>query len=815
MFYYQQSINSGCISCSEELFYKVIRTPRIKSICNEVKSLHEKMMMYKPQSEEWTKWHDAKNAEKRKLPCFIFMAGDIAKEKSGDVEIARRKASNITLNGLVMADFDNMDDPTTLWDEMQQSPDKFEDVLLAHVTPSGHGLRFVFKADVKMGDIAANQQAFARRIGLPLDEACKDSSRVSYAISKNNILMMKPEIFDYENKAFDDAYGDMYRNGQSTGQGVKTVAAKPSPLPSHPQTDYPRNEKGELLFKKVPYREIIEELEQSLGGKPVVGERNNFYYDTVRLHVRYLCDHNADLILQVMPDYGLSEQERRATIAQALAANRWRMSDPLLSILREKGLLRQDGMGSGLKKHTDFDHQRWFKTFKPFFDGPWRAVTDSLDDDVKLAGFLAAGAMFGTYLSPVRIKGFYDGKDWRLSFMVYIIGQAASGKGIFVELNNLIMEPMMLLDEQGRKWEERYKEDKEKRSTSTKNQKDAAMEIQHFPIRVLPGTISNAMRYKRMKDAVTIINGEERHLHCYIYESELAAKLRSEQGTWAGAQDLDCKSFSNEYGGNDYGNTQAVNGLMEINLNQVITGTHEAMNRKITPRNCLDGLATRLIMYEMPDNSFVMLKKNQQHRKETDKIFLRTIGTLLSKCVADVDITQQVAVPKKWQHIFGPKTSLSDALYQWGCDEADRCREADDHCADYFRRRAPIIAARYAVVDAILRQVDTFAETGKLRFKFKNILLAYHLASYFQEAQMYFFGQKVMDAIKVANKNFVPEVKRVSKGILRFNSLPETFTIDDMNLPINASRCHLKRWRKSGYIKDISTNRYRKLVNEI
>ena len=423
--------------------------------------------------------------------------------------------------------------------------------------------------------------------------------------------------------------------------------------------------------------------------------------------------------------------------------------------------------------------------------------------------------MFGTYLSPVRIKGFYDGADWRLSFMVYIIGQAASGKGVFVELNRLIMEPLRLLDDQGRKWEERYKEDKEKRSTSTKNQKDAAMEIQHFPIRVLPGTVSNAMRYKRMKDAVTTINGEERHLHCYIFESELSAKLRSEQGTWAGAQDLDCKSFSNEFGGNDYGNSQAVNGLMEVNMNQVITGTQDAMNRKITARNCLDGLATRLIMYEMPDNSYVMLQKNHQRRKDADNHYLRTIGSQLMKCVADVDITQQVYVPKKWQHVFGTKTSLSDALYKWGVDEADRCREADDRCADYFRRRAPIIAARYAVVDAILRNCVSFAETGKLRFTFKNILLAYHLASYIQEAQMYFFGQKVMEAQEAADKGFAPGTKKITKGVLLFNSLPEYFSINDVSSNKKVAKSQLYRWRNEGYIEDVGKGKYKKTIKNL
>lgn len=767
------------------------------------------MMEWDKGTEMYTMYHNEKAKDKKKLPAFVFMAGKIEPSQRGAITALWRKASQITLNGLVMVDYDNIENPGELFNKLfgEKGSDVVgtHKVLLAHITPSGHGLRFVFTADVAVGNIADNQADFSQKIGLALDESCKDSSRLSFAVCKKNLLLLSEELFTYNDPKFDEKFGNDYRHGKS-----QPVKEKPEPVVEQTKepiiTDFERNDDGQLLYKNVPFDEIINDIEQARGGKPSVGERNNFYYEVVRQDIRYIADFNADAIFAIMPSYGLSAEERRAAIASALQANRWRMSNILTRILRDRNLLRHvAGGGATSGKGIVFNHEKWFRTFKPYFDGPWLPALNSLDDNVKLAGFLAAGAMFGTYLSPVRLKDFYDGSTWRLSFMVYIIGMAASGKGVFVELNKLIMEPLRLLDEQGRKWEERYKEDKEMRATSSKNQKKDAMQIQHFPIRVLPGTISNAMRYKRMKDAVAVINGEERHLHCYIFESELSAKLRSEQGSWAGAQDLDCKSFSNELGGNDYANAQATNGLIEVNMNQVITGTQDAMNRKITDRNCLDGLATRLVLFEMPDSSYKMLDRTIRVRSKEDVDFLRNIGTELLKCTSDVSLAKQVAVPPSWQHVFGKKTSISDALYKWGVEEAQRCAETDDKCADYFRRRAPIIAARYAVVDAILRNYERFAKTGLLTITFKQVLLAYHLASYFQEAQMYFFGQKIMNALEDNESKVKPETKKVSKGVNVFNSIKDTFlkseleTACEKNNMIDASSL-LSRWMRSGYV---------------
>lgn len=880
MFYYQQNYYSECHEVTASLWEEIINMPDVKTRCQNAQVSTEQAIGLGLDTEQGKKWHDQASIQKKKLPAFLFMAGKIeptTNEKG--VEGVWRKASAIRLNGLCLLDIDHMDNPSgwfkkktiemtggveqAMFDEEvnQVWHDRFG-IVLIHITPSGHGLRIVFKGDVSRGNIADNQAWLAKELGVELDEACKDSSRMSFAVPKDHILFInKKDLFEYENQEMEERYGEDYRNGKSQGkrqggelascasvagvyredsdrsssdtavapvdmagggsvhtdesnigkQDKQKLEVQESGTSSSRLETIEKNENGQECYKwhgrLIPYAELVKKLVDARGGEPGVGGRNNMLYDLVRLDLRHICDNDEEFCFWVAPSFGLSEKERRQTIKQALSATRYGMSRTLRNVLSTYTLAGKDTESDGNgepARIVKFNHEEIWNDFKPFLDGAWAPVVSSLDDNIKFAGFLAAGAMFGTYLSAVKIKNFYDNQDWRLSFMVYIIGQAASGKGAFVELNRLIMTPLRQRDEEGRRWEEKYKEDKEKRTNSSSNQKAKAMEIEHFPIRVLPGTISNAMRYKRMKDSCRVINGETVHLHCYIFESELSAKLRSEQGTWAGAQDLDCKSFSNEFGGNDYGNAQAVNGLIEVNMNQVITGTHDAMNRKITARNCLDGLATRLILFEMPDSSFKMLKRECQRRTVEETEFLRTVGEDLIDCAGEVDIAQKVKVPKSRQSDFGKTTSIRDALFQWGEDEAARCAATQDICADYFRRRAPIIAVRYAVVDAIMGDYKKFKETGKVKFTWRHVDLALRLASYIQDSQMYFFGGKIMNALADEANELSPQKKVQSKTSDLYQSLPDKFTLAEVQKYVPnyfTATTRVRRWEKDGIIE--------------
>ena len=143
---------------------------------------------------------------------------------------------------------------------------------------------------------------------------------MSYICKESDILYLDKELFTYENKAFSERYTALYRDGHSqatnenvlaadnrtdtTGQADKEKVLKScSPLP-------------EKTFKGVPYSEIIAEWWRQNGGEPQEGERNVKLYQ-LAVSLRAICDNNRELLLQIMPRLGLSEEELRSIVESA------------------------------------------------------------------------------------------------------------------------------------------------------------------------------------------------------------------------------------------------------------------------------------------------------------------------------------------------------------------------------------------------------------------------------------------------------------------------------------------------------------------
>lgn len=417
--------------------------------------------------------------------------------------------------------------------------------------------------------------------------------------------------------------------------------------------------------------------------------------------------------------------------------------------------------------------------------------------------------MLGTYLSRCWWNHF-DGKAYRLSYIVYIIGDAASGKSAMVDLDRLIMAPMLASDRVGREWERQYKEDMKARAASSKNAKEQAPVQQHPVIRYVPSTISNAMLYRRLTDAVdttvTDAHGNPTHLHCYTFEAELATALRAQQGSWAGKLDLECKSFQNEMAGVDYANGESANGIIEINWNQVITGTPDAMRRKIRKSTVTDGLVTRLCLFPMPTNDYAMIERKQRIIDNDRDCRLRSIGLSLEKLSGCL-----------------PCERLVDFCYEYEAELTRQAEMNDDRCLDYFRKRIPLIMIRYTLLRAVLRQLKELLalppDQRVLEITDSDLEFARLVGDFVLEMQMYMFGGDVMEALEAQKWAFTPR-RRTNKMKDRFESLPQVFSRDDVkqicsSLSASTISHMLERWLSDGVIEAQGDKQFKKLSNTI
>ena len=167
---------------------------------------------------------------KRKLPAFIFQATfDETESKAGKLG-AWRKQSATRLTGLVVMDIDHIDNPLTIYQGwIEKGLDwKALGIVLIYITPSGKGLKIVFKSRLEWGNLIDNQHAMAEVLGVEVDESCKDSSRMSYICKNDDILYLDNELFTYENKDFAEKFEPEYRANHSGATKTVVVATSPT-----------------------------------------------------------------------------------------------------------------------------------------------------------------------------------------------------------------------------------------------------------------------------------------------------------------------------------------------------------------------------------------------------------------------------------------------------------------------------------------------------------------------------------------------------------------------------------------------------------
>ena len=151
---------------------------------------------------------------KDNLTAFIFSCYEFdATETAKGTMFRHRRLADCHLNGLVMLDIDHVDNPLEVYDALKANQELMARTALAHITSSKKGIRIVFTANIKDGNLADNQIVFAQALGYKADQSCIDATRNSFAPKEEDILYINEEqLFDYYDEEFDREYTPMYRD---------------------------------------------------------------------------------------------------------------------------------------------------------------------------------------------------------------------------------------------------------------------------------------------------------------------------------------------------------------------------------------------------------------------------------------------------------------------------------------------------------------------------------------------------------------------------------------------------------------------------
>ena len=792
---------------------------------------------------------------KRALPAIIWQVARFdpsMSERKGMGTWVKNETAH--LNGLFMLDIDDVDDPRGLF---RQWVEPVRQELLADggyhadgeilrrwadplgikhvaVTSSQHGLRVVAVASMD-GDIAWNQKRLSSLLGVTSDEACHDAARRSFCPGFEDILYLNQDIFNYDNPEYDKKFGPQYRGGYSQpSAGDAAHRGQPDTNPDSPGGQpaaalagvaaaqapalVPRTQAAADILEQhvrdgyngASYGDIIARYFEAGGGEPGVGSRHQRLLQLAGA-LRYITDNNPAFLLRALQEHPLckayyDEDPRDLTaIADSVCQRQTYPSLPkrLVEALKAAGVQQPDAKADA-EPHglAAPDYDGYAQRLLPLLgDSPGlREAVADIPDRLKLGGVLAATAMLGTYLTRCWWEHF-DGRLYRLSFLTYIIGGPASGKSFLTELDRLLMAPMLVADRVGRAAEQQYKEEQRRRKANEK-----LPEMPHPVIRYCPSSTSNAILYRRLRDAVDEsledpYTGEPIHLHLITIESELATALRAQVGSWAGKNDLELKSFQNEFAGVDFANSDSTNGPLQVNWNQVISGTPESLSRKIKPTNVLDGLVTRLSLFLMPEARHQMIERRRYHRDPDRECYLRSLGYKLE------EVRGELVVPR-----------LVDFCYDYERELTVRGDALDDSVLDHFRKRIPLIMMRHALVRIVLRQLDKARRGEPLEVEDSDLEYARLIGDWCLEMQLFMFGQMFVEADEKARGVFAP-AKMHAATRQCYNSLPADFTAQtliEMNLAkdANSARVKIARWLEKGLVEK-TDNGYKKKVERV
>ena len=729
---------------------------------------------------------------KRGLPAFIFQATFDETESKTGKRGAWRKQSATRLTGLVVMDVDHVES-----EELKVKSEEFAaadfpqkakelGILLVYITPSGHGLKIVFKARLDWGNLIDNQHAMAKVLGVEVDESCKDASRMSFICKESDILYIDKDLFIYENREFAEKYNELYRGGRTQPtlrfDDADAVAGGDSNecAVRGPETGSQGDDKTlPLSFKGRPYSEIIEEWWKRQGGVPQEGERNVKLYQ-LAVNLRAICDNNKALMLRVMPRLGLEEEEVRSIVESACKEPPKGISKLMREITQKEEFIKSDDITKML-----WDWGEQIEALSEEFP-LLQDICKGLKKNQYPAAMFVGGGLLMTLMTRCTYRFYHRPEELRrLNNSTLIIGDPASGKSFATRLFKLLAAPIVAADKVGKDAINAYRElMKTKGANKEKPKKPKVV------VRVHPARTSNAQFIQDMVNAVEVVDGVEMQLHMLTFDTELDNTVTVQKGgSWIDKFSMELKAFHNEEDGQAYSNVDSVLQDFIVTWNFIYTGTPIALKKKVNEQNFGSGLATRLTCIPLPATNFEMMDRESHVDFESDAR-LKMWAEKLDRMKGELTVQKIV-----------------DELYDWTARRMMDAKENDSKADEMLLKRCAYHGLNFAAPFIVMRHWDALKkdgdywcgefETDEVDWKLAELITNIQFA-----CQRHYFGAMAEAYFDNKLKDASVNVQRRQKTFEAFARLPEEFTNEDVMRCFNLSSDSSARSKTSRLMRD-------------
>ena len=437
---------------------------------------------------------------KDNLTAFIFSCYEFdATETAKGTMFRHRRLADCHLNGLVMLDIDHVDNPLEVYDALKANQELMARTALAHITSSKKGIRIVFTANIKDGNLADNQIVFAQALGYKADQSTIDATRNSFAPKEEDILYINEELlFDYYDEEFDREYTPMYRDKKTQplyhqfsadGSAAGTNRAKTAAVAGK-DAEQGRQDGGEVDAEPVPLMwrgyDVQSIIDARYAEKLPCAADSNRHNESLKLATDLLLMLDGDKaqvqrIVEAQPWVKEIIDERDENVSQTVASAAdcvAQKEKKYASSLPSKAMLEAVKTATGrtyqeiTKAQTqravvvgDDDINRWL--------WDWGAQIEELSKDFPLlkditkglkknqypAAMFVGGGLLMTLMTRCTYRFYHRPEELRrLNNSTLIIGDPASGKSFATRLFKLLAAPIVAADKVGKDAINAYRE---------------------------------------------------------------------------------------------------------------------------------------------------------------------------------------------------------------------------------------------------------------------------------------------------------------------------------------------------------------------
>ncbi len=770
--YYKSGKSSG--KRSAEIDYpnllKVLEEPNIKMLCDAFR---------------------AGNAEaKKSLPCIAYMG----RSKTG-----QRKAELMEPTGLIMLDIDHCEKPRECFEHVQANIGDLQ-LLAAHITPSGKGLRLVFRNLSDQDTITGNIAAIAQQIDVDdfgeVDTCCKDLSRISFLVPKDDWLLLSEELFaDY------DVYVKDVGPSLATETPEGMAANEAVPQDSHDYDSYTYN--GHLL------RKIIDHYCQKYWprtGRPDQGKVHMFYNQMV-VDFRNLVDNDPKILHALLPRFGHSAEETWSQCRTICSRNsKTRHSKEFYFFLKDNGYYESAPSEQEMEEISDTDPYAEVQELlqrMPKLPPVFREYVNTAPAYFKIPTVFALLPIMGTLTS--YLSAYYsDGELQTTSFISIIYAPPSSGKSFVKRIVEKLLADIKARDMVSAAREMIYMN-----VVNRKGSNDKAPEDPKVTMRVMPPINSLPELLIKMR------NNQGYHMFTYCEEMDTWTKGSKSQG--GDKNDLFRIAWDNGTYGQAFKSTGTFKGEVNLFWNVLITGTLNQVERYF--KDIENGLITRCSFTDLGDQRFAdmpIFKRLSERDIQVIERFMKRCDDNTYETPLDFDTNRLYDIKDSdfddevpWKYEFKPRqvcdlSWIFPDLNRWLKAQNKSAKSGVNDACDVFRRRCAVRGFRLALMCMAL-----YPKVGEReRITIRDFVL------WFMDCDLY-------NMLKLFGEKYNKMVEETSPIQVKHNNyfveLGNEFTLQDVTAAIAKNKgltqpymaIHL--WKKAGLIEKIARSTYKKI----